>query len=73
MSTASYLLYWVTMDRPPAATASRAARPRPQVPRQRTWTEGRWSAFFHPEPTVSLPQQRVPLHDRAGSDTPALA
>ncbi|HEU4514040.1 MAG TPA: hypothetical protein VFR87_13120 [Nocardioidaceae bacterium] len=69
MSAASYLAYWVTRDRPPAA-APVATRPR--VPRQRTWTEGRWRAYFHSDQAVSIPRQRVPLHDRKGSDTPAL-
>jgi hypothetical protein len=74
MSSPSYLAFWASLDHPHRRPgAEGVARPRPEVPRQRTWTEGRWQAFFHEETAVRLPAQRVPLHDVVDSDSPALA
>lgn len=75
MSAPSYLAFWVSLDHAHRPGSSGPARSRPEVRRQRTWAEGRWHAFFQEQPAVpavSLPAQRVPLHDVVESDSPAL-
>lgn len=75
MSAPSYLAFWVSLDHTHRPGSEGLARSRPEVRRQRTWAEGRWNAFFQQQPAgpaVSLPAQRVPLHDVVESDSPAL-
>ena len=79
MSAAAYLACWVTLGHPSSTGPEGGARHRPAVPRQQTWAEGRWHAFFHhpeslaAEPAIGLPRQRAPRHDIVDSDSPALA
>lgn len=73
MSAPSYLAFWVSLDHAHRPGSEGPERSRLGMPRQRTWTEGRWHAFFREEPAVSLPAQRVPVHDVVESDSPALA
>lgn len=54
MSTGRLVARWLTLD--PAARHS-TVRPRPEVPRQRTWQEGRWHEFFHAD--VASPGRRI--------------
>lgn len=72
MSAPSYLAFWVSLDHAHRPDSEGPDRSRPGVRRQRTWAEGRWYAFFQEQPAVSLPAQRVPLHDVVESDSPAL-
>lgn len=72
MSAPSYLAFWVSLDHAHRPGSEGPERSRPGVPRQRTWAEGRWHAFFREQPAVSLPAQRVPFHDVVESDSPAL-
>lgn len=70
MSAATYLATWASL---PGPTGSRQrGHQAPDLPRQRTWQEGRWHRFFHPEVAVRLPTQRGPQHDRSGHGRPAL-
>lgn len=41
------------------APGHRRARPRAEVPRQRTWQEGRWHDFFHAGVPAAPGQVRV--------------
>ena len=72
MSAPSYLAVWVSLDHAHRTGSEGSERSRPAVPRHRAWAEGRWHDFFHEKPAVSLPAQRVPLHDVVESDSPAL-
>jgi hypothetical protein len=72
MSAPAYLAFWVSLDHAHRPGFEGPERSTPEVRRQRTWTEGRWNAFFQEQPAVSLPAQRVPLHDVVESDSPAL-
>lgn len=66
MSTGRLVARWLTLD--PAARHSPVRR-RPEVPRQRTWQEGRWQEFFHAD--VASPAGRRRSGGRTGFFTPS--
>ncbi len=55
MSTGRLVARWLALD---PARRHAPARPRPEVPRQGTWEEGRWHDFFETLPAPDAPALR---------------